>query len=146
MIKTDFIKYDIIDFSPEEIENTGAELQDVQLITIYKLQKFRLLENRPISLLPGGLTTGNHKSPEHYRGKAVDIAIPGNQENVNVSQVFKNALQAGFKGFGVYHNGTAYSFHLHIGKKFAFWLGYKKHREKDWKYKSLIIDPKEFTK
>jgi hypothetical protein len=83
---------------------------------------------------------------EHPLGLAGDCAFYDTGEPIVVPVVFKNALTSGFRHFGAYHNGAAYSFHLGIGNKYKLWAAYKKHRGKDWKYISLLVDPAQFSK
>lgn len=125
-------------FSVEEIESTGADLFDVQLITMQKADTLRELLGRPIHLLSGGLTTGNHKSPEHAQGLAIDCYLDA---PVDPYYMFKRALDAGFNRIGVYWNGTAYSFHLATGKAHGFWTATKPHKGALWKYGTINVDP-----
>ena len=141
MLVTDFDQYSIVNFSVEEIENTGAKLADIQLELIYRLQYFRNKIQRVVCLLPNGLTTGRHTAKEHPNGLAVDFALREGDGPVVVSMIFKKALESGFKGIGIYHNEAAYSFHFDLRKEFSFWCGFKKHRKNNWEYQSLIVDP-----
>lgn len=144
MLRTDFEKYGITKFTWKEIESTGANPADVQLVLMMKLQVFRLKVNTRVVLLVNGLTTGTHKSKEHKDGLAVDIAFQDIKYLVNVSHIVNCALEAGFKGIGVYHNEAAYSFHFDCRENYSFWSAFKRHRENTWNYRSLIVDPKDF--
>ncbi len=144
MISSDFSKYNIKNFTPEEIESTGAKLEDVQLETIFKLQYFRNKIKRTIVLLNNGLTSGNHSSKKHPEGLAVDFTFREGDGTISVTEVFKYALEAKFKGIGIYHNQATYSFHFDLRECYGFWSARKEHRATSWEYDSLIVDPKNF--
>lgn len=140
---TDFNIYNIRDFTPKEIEETGASLKDVQVTTILKLQTVRDEVKRSIHLLFNGLTTGDHDSIEHPKGLAVDWAFDLRDGPINfdlVKKVVYSSLYAGFKGIGVYWNQTTYSFHTDCRRDYGMWSAIKKDGE--WKYSDLLIDPK----
>lgn len=142
MLESDFSIYGIKYVTPREVRATGADLADVQTETIIKLNCFRTRLGRAVVLLHGGMTTGKHARPNHKKGYAVDITFREPDGPINVVEIFKTALETGFKAFGVYWNGSAYSFHLEIAKSFAFWYKAKRHRATDWeKTGNLIIDP-----
>jgi len=145
LLEEDFKKAGVIDFTPKEVRATGAKLCDVQIWTMLTIQRFRDMINEAmghnvsVSLLKNGMTTGNHKSPYHPAGTAIDCYL---SVEVATTIVFKCALNAGFKGIGIYWNGKAYSYHLDIGDDFRFWIGVKKPGGKKWTFDSLIADPK----
>lgn len=130
-------------FTAEEIEKTGAKLFEVKLVLFQRMDKFRTLINRRIRLLHNGLTTGNHKSPEHSQGMACDCYLDPRDGKTDFYFIFKCAIDAGFNKIGIYWNGTTYSFHLAIAPKSAFWLATKKKQGEPWKFGALLRDPKE---
>lgn len=140
-----FKQYNIVNFSTEEIEATGAELKDVRLQTIQTLQNYRGLVGRRVKFVNNGITTGKHKSPEHLNGLAVDVYhVPADGE-VDWKRSVYLALESGFKGIGVYFNYETklYTFHFDLGK-FRMWCGYKYRRFEKWNYRSLLNDPKDY--
>jgi hypothetical protein len=141
MTPQDFADHHIKYFTPTEITDTGAALEDVQAALIVRYDYFRKLLGRAVCFCPNGLTTGNHKSPLHPAGEAGDASFREKDGPVNVTNVVKAALQAGFRGIGVYYNGTAYSIHLDLRSEYGFWTGFKGHRESTWNFRSLIVDP-----
>lgn len=143
MIRQDFIDYNITVATPERIEETGANLRDVNLFTILALQRFYDLINIKIFVLVNGLTSGKHSSTLHSRGLAVDIAFDG--KKIDIYFIWKCAIEAGFKGIGIYWNDVAYSMHLDLRKNFGFWSGWKSHREKVWHYGGIFADPRSKT-
>jgi len=142
MREEDFKIQNIYTFSPAEVRGTGAHLDDIQLPLLLALHRFRKTLRRRVVLLPNGMTTGEHTAPEHRLGLAADIAFIEADGKVLVEYIFKAALTAGIKGIGIYWNGSAYSVHLDLRGSFAFWSAVKKHRENNWIYAGLIIDPK----
>ncbi len=138
----DFKRYLIRNFTPAEIEATGAALEDVRWETLQMLQAFRDSMKRAVILLPNGLTSGDHSSPQHPLGLAVDVGFREKDGKVPPVLIFKSALIAGAKGIGIYWNGFAYSVHLDLRNEYAFWAGVKGHRQKAWNYRPLINDPK----
>jgi len=140
---SDFIKYQIVDFTPAEVMDTGASLHDVQLITMVSMQDFRTHIRRRVHLLFNGITTGTHKAPWHNDGLAVDGALYTEDGPTNIHYIFKAALSAGFHGIGIYYNGEQYSFHLDHRPIFKFWGGWKDKKKgiNDWQWVSLLSDP-----
>ena len=147
MLQTDFKDHNIENFTPKEITDTGADLKDVQLNTMLSLQAFRTYIRRRIGLIYNGMTTGNHKAPGHPNGHAVDCFLYSEDGEVNIHNIFKGALNAGFKAIGIYYNQKQFSFHLEIGsnsrKDFAFWMGIKDAEKNinSWEWFSLLQDP-----
>ena len=145
MLESDFEIVGVTNFTPKEVRDTGADLDDVQIWTMRTIQRFRDKINEAVghkvsvSLLKNGMTTGNHKSPYHPSGEAIDCYL---SVEVTTTIAFKCALDAGFKGIGIYWNGKAYSYHLDTGDDFRFWIGIKKPGEKKWTFDALIVDPK----
>lgn len=142
MEKTDFKKHGIVNYTPEEVELTGAMLADVQLRLMVSVQIFRTLADRRVGLLVNGLTTGSHKAIEHGLGLAVDGFMYPDDGLISTSDIFKHALTAGFKGIGIYWNGVQYSFHLDLRSELGFWGGYKDPTKgvKNWEYTSLLTE------
>lgn len=156
-IRTEFAKHGISNFTPEEIENTGAKLQDVKILLMCALQQVRTGIGRKVRLLYNGLTTGNHKAKEHPEGKAVDFYLDVGDGPINsftIILVVIHAIRSGFNGIGIYWNGTTYSFHLDLRpiECFALWVGFKNKRSEGWKYITIVgktanaFDPKEVRK
>lgn len=143
MKPSDFTQYDIHNFSAAEIEDTGAKLKDVDRATIVYIQKYREYVRRPVKLVKNGITTGIHKAPEHKQGKAIDTYLNPADGLINVHLIFKGALVAGFRGIGIYWNGTCYSCHFDLRKNYAFWAGVKDIKKgiKNWQFHGLLSDP-----
>lgn len=143
MLESDFIDHNIVDFTPKEITSTGANLEDVKLETMVRIQKYRSLIGRRVSIFKNGLTTGNHKSPYHPLGLAIDTGLYIEDGPVKPLIIFKSALEAGFKAIGIYWNGVAFSCHFDLRPKYAFWCGVKDGRgsKSNWVYHGLIVDP-----
>jgi len=144
MYKQDFKDYDINNINRTMIERSGAILTDVNLMLILSLDKFCELIQRRICILANGLTTGKHSSTYHPRGLAVDIAFLEGNGAINIYEIWKAAIEAGFKGIGIYYNGTAYSIHLDMRPRLGLWSGWKRHGEKNWHYTGVFQDPKSF--
>jgi uncharacterized protein YcbK (DUF882 family) len=144
MVIPDFEWYGITKFTSEEVSNTGADVGIVKLALMQALQKFRMDEriNRVVVLLPGGMTSGAHQAPEHARGEAADISFRITQ-TPPITDVVNAAHQAGFRGIGVYHNGSAYSFHLDVGETYRSWSAFKRHGDTRWTYGPMFVDPAE---
>jgi len=147
MEKTDFKKHNIDNYTPEEVRDTGAMLGDVQLRLMISLQTFRTILDRRVGLLGNGMTTGSHKAKEHPRGLAVDCFLYPDDGDINTSELFKAALESGFKGIGIYWNGIQYSFHLDLRSVYGFWGGYKDSAKgvKTWQYTSLLTELSEIA-
>lgn len=144
MLVSDFDKYKIENYTPEEIEDTGADLKDVKRITICSLQDFRNYVRRRVGLIKNGITTGNHKAPAHARGLAVDGFLYPEDGPINVQLIYKGAVSAGFTAVGIYWNQVQYSFHLEHRDTIARWLGIKNASKgiHEWQWFPLINDPK----
>ncbi len=125
-------------FNLGEIKATGADPEKIERETIITLVTFRKLIRRPIILLPGGLTSGDHE-PEslHFKGKAVDFMLGTQPPHLDF--VVERMLRAGFRGIGVYWNGRLNSFHGDTRPEVEFWSGVKPIPGKGaWKYGTLI--------
>ena len=127
-------------FTQKEIEQTGAKIEDVDLSTLSSLDDLREFLGIPTHLMFNGVTTGNHKSEGHPKGKAIDCHM---REYPYYYKVFQAALKFGFNKIGIYFNGSIYSYHLEKSFVPAFWTGVKKPAMKHWEYGPLIIDPKD---
>ena len=143
MILSDFETHAIHHFTPEEIEKTGARVQDVTVTLFSHMEQLRRRLGRRIILLKNGLTTGSHKSPEHPSGRACDFYFLEKDGHINPSTMVYSFLHVGFYGIGVYWNGKTFSFHVDLRGDYTFWAGVKKPRAKNWKYTNLIMDPKQ---
>lgn len=142
MIKEDFKKYYITNYTPEEVEATGAKLKDVQPQTMIAIQAFRTALNRKVKLIVNGMTTGKHKAPEHPGGLAVDCMLDEKDGPVAINTLVEAALNAGFKGIGIYWNGVVFSFHFDLRKEYQLWYGSKpKPGVGDWTYRDLFAKP-----
>ena len=143
MLLSDFDKYKIKKFTGHEVERTGSRLVDVNVFTMVKLQAFRMHPKvrRAVVLLPGGMTTGEHGSFQHPNGTAVDIAFHELERPLSPKQLVYAAVDVGFRGIGLYYNGTALSMHLDLGPELRRWLWIKPHRSDRWTRIDLILDP-----
>ncbi len=142
MKKSDFKDHNINDYTPEEVERTGAKLADVQLRTMIAQQTFRTILDRRVGLLVNGMTTGGHKAIQHGQGLAIDSFLYPDDGAIDTNGIFKAALTAGFKGIGIYWNGIQYSFHLDLRSEYGFWAGYKDSAKgvKNWEYVGLLSE------
>ena len=105
-------------------------------------QPERVIIDRRVGLLLNGMTTGDHKAPEHPAGLAVDGYFFPADGAVEVGDIVKAALEAGFHGIGVYWNGVQFSFHLDLRPTYNFWYGSKEAPGVgSWKFSSLFITP-----
>ena len=145
MIESDFEKYGIIDFTPDEVRRTGARLRDVKVYTMIRLQNFRTAINRRVGLLINGLTTGSHLSYYHPIGEAVDCHLYVEDGTIKASEIIQMALISGFMGIGIYfnHNTKMYSFHMDLRQLPKFWGGMKILTANNWEYFPLLVDPSE---
>ena len=144
MLISDFKKYHINNFTYQEIINTGATLSDVQKETIIGIQKYREYVRRRVKLFFNGLTTGQHESPMHPKGMAIDTYLLPEDGPINIHIIFKGALEAGFRGIGIYWNQKIYSCHFDLRPNYAFWGGVKTANQKSWRFISLLQDPRLF--
>lgn len=142
MLVLDFEINQITDFTPGEIEATGADLNEMQSETICALQKFKNNLQRNVFLDKDGLTSGRHKNPEHKAGRAVDCQLAPAEGNINFHLLFKAAIKAGFKGIGLYWNQEFYKLHLDLRLEFKFWGGVKDESKNinDWQWYPLLND------
>jgi hypothetical protein len=142
MIASDFKAFGIDKFSAKEITDTGANLKEVQAELIVHLNGLRHILGRPIGLVFGGLTTGEHISEWHGKGLAADFVLNPADGDVVPEVIFKFALQAGFKGIGLYWGkSSTYSFHVDLRPSYAFWMAIK-NSDNTWDYHSIDFDPK----
>lgn len=141
MLESDFDDSNIDNFTPKEIVTSGAELKDVKLETMIRIQKYRILIRRPVYIPENGITSGKHKAPWHPMGLAIDTWLHPKHGPIKSLDVFKCALEAGFKAIGIYWNGKLWSFHFDLRPNYAFWCGVKKYGDKRWQYHTLINDP-----
>jgi hypothetical protein len=141
MLREDFERYGIVNFSWDEAAATGADPRDVNVFWFVAAQKFRTKVDRAVVLLPGGLTTGVHGSWQHPNGTAGDVAFREGEGPLVPKRLVYAAVESGFLGIGVYYNGTALSMHLDLGPLVRRWLWLKAHRRDDWSKYDLITDP-----
>lgn len=142
----DFSRYGITNFTPQEIIATGARVEDVQLVTMQAIQRFRTAVRRSIFIPPGGLTSGDHVSKEHSLGLAIDVRFSPADGTVDNWALFRaymyEGIKAGFSGVGIYWNGSMYSFHFDFGA-IRMWAGVKKTPGAgEWAYKTILNDPR----
>ncbi len=140
----DFDDENISCCTAEQIEATGAELSDVNCETILSLDQFARIAEVHVDLLCNGLTSGVHDSREHAEGLAVDFVVRLSQgTRPDVRHYVPILYNVGFRGVGVYWNGTAYSFHADIGDTFRQWAWEKRPGQTGWMKRALIVDPAE---
>jgi len=139
MLREDFAIYNIQYFTPSEIENTGAELKNIDTELIVKLDHLRNKINKPFILIKNGLTTGKHTSKEHYNGKAVDFLPKYIKSPAKAKTFVYKSLETGFRGIGLYYNNSYknYHFHLDLGK-IRFWKATKNKTGEPWDYNTLF--------
>jgi len=146
MVSKDFKDYQILHIKEKDITSSGADLADINLFFIIALDKFfgTLFVEYGIHavILFNGLTTGNHKSFTHKRGLAGDIAFAVSASEMSIYSIWKKAIEAGFKGIGLYWNGVAYSMHLDLRPSLAFW-SMRKDETGAWISDSVFKDPRE---
>ena len=130
-------------FSAHEVVKTGGDPLQMQRQAMYMLQDFRTLIDRRFRFQYGGLNSGNHASKEHPAGCAIDGYLDPRDGDVDqraIQKVFKAALQVGFKGIGIYYNGTLWSFHLDTRAEYGLWTGRKKAPGAGgWVYRNMLI-------
>ena len=148
MLVADFAKYGIENFTPEEVMDTGAKLQDVHVETMQAIQKFRTYIRRRVCLIKNGITTGKHTARAHPAGYAIDFYLPPEDGHCNIHLIYKGCLHANFKAFGIYWNQKQYSFHGEVNNPyrydFARWIGVKDSSKNinDWQWHSLLQEPR----
>jgi hypothetical protein len=117
----------IRNFTKKEIEATGASLSSVKYQLMSGLDQVRIKIRRRIILLKNGLTTGIHSSIFHPNGLAVDFVLDerdGKVTNHEIYLLVRSAIDAGFKGIGIYKNTKGYiSFHLDMRDYLTIWKG-----------------------
>lgn len=131
-------------FSEKEITRTGAKLKDINFESMYKLEVFRVRIGRRVLFQKNGITTGDHSSEGHKKGKAFDVRFDTRDGKVDFAfclKALKTALSVGFVVIGLYFNGIEYSFHLEDSEEYRFWRAVKDG--KGWKYFGLIADPQQ---
>ena len=141
MITTGFAG--ICHITAQDVLNTGATLDSVNIRTIQAADAWITLMCRKVVLLHDGLTTGQHESPTHAMGLAVDVAFDDSEGMLDVSHAVMMAVSVGFRGVGVYWNGTAYSMHMDLGMTFRQWAWWKHDAADAWTKDGLIVDPRE---
>lgn len=131
-------------FSKNEILNTGARIDEIDAELMQRMENLRVMLNRRIYLM--FITTGRHATYSyHYTGKAVDFYLNPEDGVIDPSRLIEAALSCGFKGIGVYYNGTAYSFHVDIRFPYTnIWCAIPSTNPKEkWTYMPINKDPKE---
>jgi hypothetical protein len=129
-------------FKQNEITDTGATIEDVNFRLIVAYDHLRSMINRPVKFVKNGFTTGNHHSKQHSAGLAGDCIINDkNTDTLQIAQIVECALESGFRGIGIYWNGSMYSYHLDLRDKYSFWTGIKNNPGDEWKYDTLFVDP-----
>ena len=122
-------------FSTKEILNAGSspELLTDELKKVLDyfagLMKLNFGAKVYVILLKNGLTSGQHASPEHREGKAVDFVIINKTgKSIRAYQVTQMMSYAGFRSCGAYYNGVAWSFHGDVGDRFRQWFWDKREK------------------
>jgi len=141
MLIADFTNYGIANFTPGEVQATGARIEDVNVFLLVALQRLRIALDRPITLLPAGLTTGSHASFQHPNGTAADIVVHGAGTDITPKRVIYSAIDAGFRGIGLYWNGVVYSFHFDLGPDIRRWA-WRRTQGGPWEKGELYVDMK----
>jgi len=140
MNRSDFVF--IKRFTPEEIECTGANVEDVDFASLKMLDRLAILLGTPVYLIAGGITTGNHKSEYHKKGRAFDFHL-GEITHETAVRVSLWAVYVGFRGVGIYINAKgAYSFHVDSRTTLSTWMGIKTTPRDSWQYESLRFNIK----
>jgi hypothetical protein len=136
MTEQDFKDFGIHYFTPAEVRATGANLHDVQPRLLQHADRFRRAIEQPVHLIKNGLTSGFHKSQLHSMGLALD----GYVQDFQPMDVLKCALEANFRGVGLYCRASRgwVSFHLDLRQDIGFWVGAKKKGCRHWEYTSLV--------
>jgi len=137
----DFQDYGIQNVRAQDITGTGAPLDSVNVFLVRRLDEFVGRAGVKVVFLPNGLTTGVHRSTWHPRGLAADIAFDVDQDEVDIYALWKLAIEVGFRGVGIYWNGVAYSMHLDLRPRLAFWGG-SKAQGGPWDYSGVFTDPR----
>ena len=128
-------------FSAREIQRAGGKLAGIDFASFMVLQAWRTAIGQPVKFQKNGINSGDHDSEEHPDGKAFDVYTVRRITFRTVRRLVYLALKCGFRGIGIYHNGTMYSFHLDTGENRG-WVARKKRRGRRWSYYPMIVDPK----
>lgn len=136
MTRADFKEIEFI--TEKEVRATGANPADVQKILLKNFDPLRRKIGLRFYLLSNGLTTGDHHAVEHGRGLAMDGYFRGRFEPNTVVEM---ALDAGFRGIGVYYNGNMISFHFDLRSLVQLWKAIK-GPDGQWIYLPLYSDPR----
>ena len=145
MKKSDFIKYNLDKVTCQEVENTGTDLENVELQLILKVHEWRLDHGYRIGLLYNGINSGSHSSEEHPKGQALDCFIYNDDNTtIDIQKVFRSARKIGFSSIGIYYceETNIYCIHLSIGNRYVEWCAFKNKKKDKWKYRRLIVDPR----
>jgi len=138
MTKKDFES--IHHFTQKEIEATGAKIKDVKFELIKALDNLRGTLGVRMFLQKNGLTTGDHSSPEHAAGLAVDWYVT---TDFHPMMIMAMAVNVGFKIIGIYWNGKMLSYHTALSPYYKKpWLGRKDKPGDPWKYETVNLDPR----
>lgn len=139
MTPEQFEEYGILHFTPAEVIATGANLGDVQARLMQHYEYFRRDLGQAVRFVKNGLTSGGHSCQLHPLGLAGD----GTTKPYDPVRVFKSALNARFRGIGLYWTEAHgwRTFHLDLREEFGFWLGVKRKRQRKWRYYPLLADP-----
>ena len=127
------IKY----FSKNEVIEAGGDPAGMDFVFMRKLDRVRAILGRRIKLIYNGLNSGNHKAILHKNGKAADWYLPIEDGTIDVLTVLYAVLSSGLRGFGVYWNGVAFSFHTDNRKRIAFWKADKRGKQ-PWTYAKFL--------
>lgn len=121
-----------------DFKQVGGNLSEMDFEVYRRLQSLRdsLPAGNYIQVLSAN--SGGHSSNSfHYKGMAIDAFIP--LVNTRIDRVFELAIEAGFKGIGIYKNRAGvYSFHFDIRDSYTFWRGTKAGTQTSWNYDDLV--------
>ena len=125
-------------FSDKEIQSTGANPKDLDPVFMTRLSHVRREFNKFFILLPNGLTTGNHSSKLHPKGRACDFTIPNLSGEGDILRLYHLCRRHGLNGFGYYKNHIGvYSFHVDDRETPTIWYGTKEKKEDKWTMQTL---------
>jgi hypothetical protein len=128
-------------FSKGELIMAGGEPDTMYASTLVKLDLVRELLDIPVFIVKNGLNSGDHRSPYHDLGLAVD-AFPSPDLFADLYDndpcaLFRILLKAGFTGIGIYrHRKGFWGFHADERLDPATWLA--RPGKKGWIYSPLI--------
>lgn len=128
------------------LEQASANIPGMQLDSVMKLDRFaeKMMDDGfKVTLVFNGCNSGEHLSPEHASGQAIDFAFDGSVPPV--WRVVCALAYEGFKAIGVYINqARIFSFHADP-VRYRQW-GRWKDKAGIWHEVSLLTDMEKFIK